>query len=207
VDDRFLAASERSNIISIMKIRSISRSVWLALGVISLSFATGHSDDAPVTSVPLTNKILEALARPLQNQIASALNAGEMSKVPAASDPQLNRVLNEHLGKMLLKKGDSHFTQEVTGKRRPIEIKGFELRGPTSTLISEADRLNGIEQTVLFSAKGSAYREYDSINGWDKWKPGKPLLLSGFKMQLVNGAWQVASSPLTHFRIDQSPES
>src|SRR5690606_22477299 len=161
------------------------------LGVISLSFATGHSDDALEPSVPLTNKIVDALARPLQNHIASALNAGEMSQVPAASDPALNRVLNEHLGKMLLKKGDSHFTQEATGKRRPIEIKSFELHGPTASLVSEADRLNGIEQTVFFSAKASAYREYDRINGWGEWKPGKPVLFSGFKMQLVNGAWQV----------------
>lgn len=66
---------------------------------------------------------------------------------------------------------------------------------------------NGIEQTILSSAKGSAYREYNSINGWDKWKPGKPLLLSGFKMQLVNGAWQDASWPLTHHRTDQKPET
>lgn len=190
-----------------MRIFSISRRFSLALGVISLSFATGHSDDAPEPSLPLTNKIIDALARPLQNQIASALNAGEMSQVPAASDPALNRVLKEHLGKMILKKGDSHFTQEVTGKRRPIEIKSFELLGPTASLVSEADRLNGIEQTVYLSAKGAAYREYDSINGWGKWKPGKPLLFSGLKMQLVNGAWQVAFSPLTHFRIDQSPES
>jgi hypothetical protein len=115
--------------------------------------------------------------------------------------------LNETLGKILLKKGDSHFTQEATGGRRPIEIRGFELRGPTASLVSEADRLNGIEQTVLFSAKGSAYREYDSINGWGEWKPGKPMLLSGLKMQLVNGAWQVTSSPLTHFRIDQNSGS
>ena len=125
-----------------------------------------------------------------------------MSQVPAASDPELNKVLNEHVGKILLKKGDSHFTQEATGERRPIEIRGFELRGPTASLVSEADRLNGIEQTVLFSAKGSAYREYDSKNGWGKWKPGKPLLFSGLKMQLVNRAWQVTDSPLTYFRIN-----
>jgi hypothetical protein len=190
-----------------MRIRSISRKSWLAHGFISLWFATGYPNDAPVKSVPLTNKIFEALARPLQDHVAAALNAGEMSQVPAASDPELNKVLNEHLGKILIKKGDSHFTQEANRERRPIEIKGFELRGPTASLVTEADRLNGIEQTVLFSAKGSAYREYDRINGWGKWLPGKPILFSGLKVQLVNGAWQVASSPLPHYRIDQNPES
>lgn len=202
-----LAASKQRSIIFIMRIRSISRTFWLAQVLVSLCLATGHSEDAPVKSVPLTSQILDALARPLQNHVASVLNAGEMSQASSDSDPELNRVLNEHLGKVLIKKGESHFTQEASGKRRPVEIKGFELRGPTASLVTEADRLNGIEQTVTFSAKGSAYREYDSINGWGKWLPGKPLLFSGLKMQLVKGVWEVVYSPLEYFRIDQNPGS
>jgi len=86
------------------------------------------TDDTPVKSVSPTNKLVDALARPLQNHVAAALNAGEMSQLPPASDPGVKSALNEHLRKILLKKGDSHFTQEVTGGRRPIEIKGFELK-------------------------------------------------------------------------------
>ncbi len=185
-----------------METGSISRTLWLALVFLSLFVAAGYSDDTPVKSVSVTNKIFDVLARPVQNHIAGALGAGEMSQLPPASDPDLTKALNEHLRKILLKKGDSHFTQEATGRRRPIEIKGFELHGPIASLVSEADRLNGIQQIVLFSAKGSAYREYDSKSGWGKWKSGKPPLLSGLRMQLVDKAWQVASSPLDHYRID-----
>lgn len=169
----------------------------------ALCIGVAHSDDTPVKPVSPINKLVDVLARPLQNRVGAALNAGEMSQLPPASDPGVKKALNEHLRKLLLEKGDSHFTQEATGGRRPIEIKGFALKGPTAGLVSEADRLNGIEQSVFFSANGTAFREYDATSGWGKWKPGKPGLFVGFKLQLVNGAWQVTSSPLTYFRIDQ----
>lgn len=197
-----LAARKRSFIIFIMKIPSLSVPLCIALAFTALCVGVAFSDDAPVKPVSPMDTLVDTLARPLQNHVAAALNAGEMSQLPPASDPAVKKALDEHLRKIVLKKGDSHFTQEATGGRRPIEIKGFELKGPTAGLVSEADRLNGIEQSVFFSANGTAFREYDARSGWEKWKPGKPGLFVGFKLQLENGAWQVTSSPLTYFRID-----
>ncbi len=186
-----------------MKTPSLAVKLCVAKVFTALCVGVCHSDDIPVKSVPVTNVIVDALARPLRNHVAAALNAGEMSQLPSASDPGVKNALNEHLGMILLEKSGSHFTQEATGERRPIEIKGFELRGPIASLVSEADRLNGIQQSVLFSINGTAFREYDSKSGWGKWKPGKPILFAGLTMQLVDGAWQVTSSPLKYFRIDQ----
>ena len=175
----------------------------IAQVVATLCVGFAHAEDTPVKPVSPINKLVDALARPLQNQFGAALNVGEVSELPSASDPDPKNALNEHLSKILLKKGDSHFTQEARGARRPIEIKGFELKGPTAGFVSEADRLNGIDQSIFFAASGTAFREYDVASGWGKWKSGKPILFSGFKLQLVDGVWQVASSPITYFRIDR----
>ena len=144
-----------------MRIRSISRNFWLAQGFISLCFATGYSDDAPVKSVPLTNKIFEALARPLQNQVASALNAGEMSQVPAASDPELNKVLNETLGKILLKKVTPILPKrlrENAGQSKSTIHGPFEkiiIRAASSTLSSPRWGLVGLASVVLLRRRYS----------------------------------------------------
>lgn len=128
---------------------------------------------------------------------------------PAGPPPPLDpgdishrQVLNELMGSLFLKKGDSWFTQSVReASPIPYEFKGLVLSGPTSLVVTEADKRDAIDRRLSFGFSVSAHRKFDKTAGWQPWIKGKPLLLTGIILNRVDGLWVIASSPKDSFSL------
>ena len=136
--------------------------------------------------------------------IISSSGADPVGTPPAldSEDISYRPVLDELMGSLFLKKRDSWFTQSVREANPiPYEFKGLILSGPTSLVITEADRQDFIDRRLSFGFSVSAYRKFDKTSGWQPWVKGKPILLSGIIMNRVNGLWVIASSPKDSFSL------
>lgn len=134
---------------------------------------------------------------------AAIVEVGGESVLPVGEiDESHQKVLGELMQSMFLQKGSSWFTQTVRDAIPvPYEFKDLELSGPTSLVVTEADKASGIDQRLSYGFTVSAHRKYAKASGWQAWEKGKPVLLTGIIMNRENGVWVVASSPLESYSL------
>lgn len=134
---------------------------------------------------------------------AAIFEEGGESVLPVGEiDESHQKVLGELMQSMFLQKGSSWFTQTVRDAIPvPYEFKDLELSGPTSLVVTAADKAGGIDQRLSYGFTVSAHRKYAKASGWQAWEKGKPVLLTGIIMNRENGVWVVASSPLESYSL------
>lgn len=134
---------------------------------------------------------------------AAIVEEGGESVLPVGEiDESHQKVLGELMQSMFLQKGTSWFTQTVRDAIPvPYEFKDLELSGPTSLVVTAADKASGIDQRLSYGFTVSAHRKYAKASGWQAWEKGKPVLLTGIIMNRENGVWVVASSPLESYSL------
>jgi hypothetical protein len=135
----------------------------------------------------------------LEELIAKLKESAPAATEPSASsspDPEHAAATDALLGKMFLHRGDSYFTQSQWGaKPVPYELRDFELVGPKTLQLTEADRINGIDQRVSYGIKVRAYRVYDTGKGWSAWNLKNPPQLDGITLVRQEGLWKIVSDP------------
>lgn len=108
--------------------------------------------------------------------------------------------MKAHMSNVILFKEDSAFTQKIAGERNiPYELKDFEYIGPRELPLTKFEKNKGLERKLLFSIKTSAWRTYNTNDGWSEWRLGRPLLLGGITLHQRSGKWKVVASPATYY--------
>ena len=136
--------------------------------------------------------------------VISSFGADPGRTAPALDPEDIShrQVLDELMSSLFLKKGDSWFTQSVRDASPiPYEFKALILSGPTSLVVTEADKQDSIDRRLSFGFSVSAYRKFDKTSGWQPWVKGKPTLLTGIILNRVDGLWVIASSPKDSFSL------
>lgn len=144
---------------------------------------------------------LHGVSARLHQSFTKAAGLGEHTTPSLVDDPDLEKYVRETLKRFFLLKGDSVFTQRISGQSTtPVQIESLVLQGPLTRPISAADRLNGIDLRVHFSVKAAAWRSFSEGN-WGEWKPSAPPLLSSFVYERKNGTWTLAASPSNWYGV------
>ncbi len=155
----------------------------------------GRSGDIATSSI-------NGLQKMFHNSLLKAMGAGSLSEAPDKNDKDLEDTILLSQSEIFLTRGESTFTLSVhTSTPVPIEMKGFDVTGPNPRVITEADKLNGIDAKISYSINATAWRSYDQTHGWGEWKPGKPILLVSFELQRLNGRWKITSSPKSTYSL------
>lgn len=139
---------------------------------------------------------LEKLMAKLKEAVPASKEASKEASPTSPKDPEQAAATDELLGKMFLHRGDSYFTQSQWGaKPVPYELRDFELVGPKALPLTEADRMNGINERVSYSIRVRAYRVYETGKGWGAWNLKNPPQLDGITLVRKDGLWKIVSDP------------
>tara|TARA_R110000850_G_scaffold257366_2_gene383578 strand:+ start:625 stop:1173 length:549 start_codon:yes stop_codon:yes gene_type:complete len=156
--------------------------------------------NSAATSIP--QKMLQGLTAEMHKREATIINTAPHSAVEKKDDIDYTRAQDAFLETIVLQKGGSWFTQSASSETPvPYELKGFEISEPRDQLVTDTERLKGIEEKVAFSFQIAAHRTYTKPHGWGEWKPGNPIHMHGFTMVLTEGRWEVSESPLGYYRV------
>lgn len=147
-------------------------------------------------------KVIESISGRLHRHVVKAAGLGEISETDEEPEAGHRVMLEEFLQSVFLKKQDAWFTQRKRDSAAiPYQLSGLEVRGPHGNLVTEADKLNGIDRRVTYSFGVDAHRSYDETEGWGEWRNGKPPLLTGVTLARKNGVWVIENSPRKYFSL------
>lgn len=156
----------------------------------------------PVSKDSILEQMFKGGSSKLHREIVNRNPIGKLSTTSGASDAGHLKALQGILDEVFLSKGESVFTQRIqAGTKTPYEIRGLEMGGPNGVFLTEADKLNGIDQRMSYHFKAKAWRSYHKVNGWSEWKPGLPLFMTGITLERVNRRWLVKASPKGHYSL------
>jgi len=170
--------------------------------------AVTEAESSPFSPNTFAQEALKKLAGEMEKRAEDVKEAAVVeehgeSAIPVGTiDESHQKVLRDLMQAMFLQKGGSWFTQTVRDVVPvPHEFKDLELSGPTSLVVTAADKANGIDQRLSYGFSVSSHRKYAKATGWQAWEKGKPILLTGIIMNRENGVWVVASSPLESYSL------
>lgn len=185
--------------ISIMSRPRISVAVFGLLTLLVSQPLLG-ADDIPVKGNSLAEKFITGVSSAMHRELVKSAGLGEISHSTTSADADRDAAFQACLDRVFLRKGDSWFTYFKAG-RNPVELKGVEFSGPHSSMITEADKLNGIDARIHYLVQVKAHRKFENGKGWTAWSNGKPGLMNGIHMKRENGKWGFTTTPETYYSL------
>ncbi|MEM9283131.1 MAG: hypothetical protein AAGA96_14995 [Verrucomicrobiota bacterium] len=166
-----------------------------SLGTLVLALASFTLLDPPETrgqTSSFVDRNLDALTRAMQSRVDRNDEAAKLGPEPPQPDPDFERVRVRFLEEILVQKKEAWFTQYIaSGLPAPLELRGFQVKGPFAEEVSPTDEKTGITKRVRYTFEVEAFRQYVPKKGWGDWHQGRPIKFNGFEMTQKRGIWVV----------------
>lgn len=171
--------------------------VW-ALGVSAMnpSYHPGEQTASKIETVVVQ------FATQVKRQFAARVNFLHKSDEPdlgeqfLASDPGHLKERDRAIESLFSKKSGSYFTQIlVENEKHPCQVDGLTLAGPYPQLVSEADRISGVDRKLSYHFQAKQHRVFHSKSGWQDWQPALPAGIDNIVLARQNGDWIVSHIP------------
>lgn len=113
-----------------------------------------------------------------------------------ASDPSHLETRDATIESLFSGKSGFHFTQVRFGaETKPCQIDGLTLAGPYPQLVSEADKISGVDRKLSYRFQAKQHRLFNSETGWQEWKTGLPAKVDNIILVRQGDSWVTSYLP------------
>lgn len=122
---------------------------------------------------------------------------GTQPKQPPLSEP--DAAVQRFVENAYLKCGDGYLTKGGVNKTSFVEVKGMSVTAKGRSVLSEADKANGVQWlgTISVQCQSSRSQGSGSLAGWSRWSEGCQKALGGdlapIRLAKMDNQWRVST--------------